>query len=184
MHAQRTSGRETTARWDALGTSVVVRVTDARALARARVEVEREIGAVDRACSRFRDDSELARVNASSGRTQRVSRVLADALALALRAASLTDGDVDPTIGRALELAGYDRDWTLLARAGGADGAASTEPSIASPALVSARVRRGWRVVELDPDARTLRVPPGVHLDVGATAKAWIADRGARAAAA
>ncbi len=42
---------------------------------------------------------------------------------LALRAAELTDGDVDPTVGQALELAGYDRDWRLLeppcGRAGG-----------------------------------------------------------------
>ncbi len=35
---------------------------------------------------------------------------------LALRGAALTDGDVDPTIGRALELAGYDRDFELLER--------------------------------------------------------------------
>src|SRR4029077_20794969 len=46
-----------------------------------------------------------------------------------------------------------------------------------------ARVRSGWRVVELDAGACTLRVPAGVSLDVGATAKAWVADRGAWAGA-
>ena len=43
-----------------------------------------------------------------------ISHLLTEALELALRAAELTDGDVDPTVGAALELAGYDRDWGLL----------------------------------------------------------------------
>ena len=70
------------AQWEALGTTVVVRVTDPHATALARTEVERELDDVDRACSRFRDDSELARLNARSGRTHGVSPVLAEALAL------------------------------------------------------------------------------------------------------
>ena len=173
------------AQWDALGTSVVLRVTDSHAAASARARVERELDAVDRACSRFRDDSELARLNARSGRTHRVSPVLADALALALCAAALTDGDVDPTVGRALELAGYDRDWALVARVGAGDGDATgaREGSVEFPPRVSARVRAGWRCVDLDLSARTVRVPAGVRLDVGATAKAWVADRAARAVA-
>jgi thiamine biosynthesis lipoprotein len=40
----------------------------------------------------------------------------------------------------------------------------------------------GWRTVEVDCDARTVRVPLGVELDLGATAKALCADRAARAA--
>lgn len=186
MSARAPAAVEDTALWDALGTSVLVRVSDARSLARARVEVERELDAIDRACSRFRDDSELARVNARSGRTHRVSPLLAEALALALRAAALTDGDVDPTVGRALELAGYDRDWALIAGGredGNRDMLPQAGPGARTPA-VSARVRSGWRVVELDPLARTVRVPAGVRLDVGATAKAWVSDRAARAAAA
>ena len=74
----------------------------------------RELDAIDRACSRFRADSELSRVNGAGGRWVQVDPLLIEALELALRAAALTDGDVDPTIGRALELAGYDRDWRLL----------------------------------------------------------------------
>lgn len=173
------------AQWEALGTSVVLHVTDPHATARARTEVERELDAVDRACSRFRDDSELARVNARSGRTHRVSALFADALALALRAAALTDGDVDPTVGRALELAGYDRDWALVARerAGDSDTGPAAEGATRLLPRVSARVRGGWRCVDLDLSARTVRVPAGVRLDVGATAKAWVADRAARAVA-
>jgi thiamine biosynthesis lipoprotein len=46
---------------------------------------------------------------------------------------------------------------------------------------VRATFRAGWRTVELDRDHATLRVPAGVKLDLGATAKAWAADRASRA---
>jgi thiamine biosynthesis lipoprotein ApbE len=109
-----------------------------------------------------------------------------DALTLALRAAELTGGDVDPTIGRALELAGYDRDWRLIEQATGAPMSRSKDSCAAVegvPALtINARVRRGWQTVELDRTNGTARVPAGVKLDLGATAKAWAADRAAEAA--
>ncbi len=82
----------------------------ARGAERGRVE----LAAIDRACSRFRADSELTQLNARAGRPVRVSRLLLEALELALAAASVTEGDVDPTVGRALELSGYDRDWREL----------------------------------------------------------------------
>ena len=164
------------ARWQALGTSVELLVTDARALNDARSLVERELDAVDRACSRFRADSELTRANARSGRVLSVSPLLIEALQVAVRAAELTDGDVDPTLGVALELAGYDRDWALLEHA-------KDEPPARTPHTphLRATVRAGWRSIELDRDRATLRVPPGLKLDLGATAKAWAADRASRA---
>ncbi len=39
----------------------------------------------------------------------------------------------------------------------------------------------GWRSIDLDPAAGTVAVPPGVVIDLGATAKAWAADRAAAA---
>jgi thiamine biosynthesis lipoprotein ApbE len=152
----------------------VLRVTDAAALAAARTAVELELASIDEACSRFRADSELSRVNARAGRAVRVGPLLIDALEVALRAARLTAGDVDPTVGRALELAGYVRDWEALPAAAG-------EPL--NPPAITARVRPAWPAVLLDRDAGTVRIPPGVRLDLGATAKAWAADRAARAAA-
>ena len=104
------------ATWPALGTRVVLRVTNASGLEPARLAVADELAAIDLACSRFRPDSELSRLNANAGRPLRVSPLFAEALSLALRAAALTNGDVDPTVGRALVLAGYDRDHTLLDR--------------------------------------------------------------------
>ncbi len=62
------------------------------------------------------------RVNAGAGRTVRVDSLLIEAVEVALRAAELTDGDVDPTVGAALVLAGYDRDMQLLDRISPATG--------------------------------------------------------------
>jgi thiamine biosynthesis lipoprotein ApbE len=161
------------ASWHALGSTAVLRLTDPRGLARARSEIEAELSAIDLACSRFRADSELSRLNARQGRPTPVSPLLIEALEVALRAAELTDGDVDPTVGRALELAGYDRDWHLLA-------ASQDEPE---PPTITARVHSGWQTVTVDRIISTIRIPAGVRLDLGATAKAWAADRAARAAA-
>ena len=108
-----------------------------------------------------------------------MSPLLGEALDLALRAAALTDGDVDPTIGRALELAGYDRDYQLL------DRDATGEPE-AAPAQGIPRVRvrslPGWRAVRLVARTGSVRLPAGVSIDLGASAKAWAADRAAAAA--
>jgi thiamine biosynthesis lipoprotein ApbE len=158
--------------WEALGTSVVLRTTDPAAVAPARAAVERELAAIDRACSRFRADSELSAVNARAGRWTRVSALLLEAMEVALRAAEVTDGDVDPTVGLALELAGYDRDWRLLDRP-------CAQPE---PPTITLRARRGWQTVALDRERRALRIPAGVRLDLGASAKAWAADRAGAAA--
>jgi thiamine biosynthesis lipoprotein len=173
------ASRLATVRWEALGTSVVLRLGDPAGVRRASAIVAAELDAVDRACSRFRADSDLARVNAGAGgRAVPVAPLLIEALEVALRAAELTGGDVDPTLGAALVLAGYDRDWRLLEAA-----PVGTTP-IRTPRLAAVRVelRRGWQSVELDPARATVRVPRGIALDLGASAKAWVADRAAHAA--
>ena len=161
------------ASWEALGSVVVVRCTVPSALTAVRAAVEAEISSVDLACSRFRADSELVRVNARAGRSTTVTPLLLEALELALRAAELTDGDVDPTVGRALELNGYDRDWRLL----------EAPPSAPGAVTVTAHLVQGWRSVILDRGRSSVAIPPGAALDLGATAKAWAADRAAAAAA-
>ena len=169
----------TFATWEALGSTAVLGVTAPGALSQARRQVESELDAIDRACSRFRSDSELSRLNARAGRPMQASPLLIEALEVALRAAELTRGDVDPTVGRALELAGYDRDWQLLAPP--VDERQPGAPT--EPPTVTVRVRAGWREVSLDRATRWIRIPAGVRLDLGATAKAWAADRAAEAAA-
>jgi thiamine biosynthesis lipoprotein len=178
LERPRPSRRTGCASWQALGTNVVLRTVDPAGLASARKAVEAELAAIDLACSRFRADSELSRLNDRPGRPVQVSALLFDALALALDAASVTDGDVDPTLGRALELAGYDRDWHLLPTPG--DGQAQ-DAGTDTPVL-KLRALSGWRSVSLDAKTRTVRLPHGVRLDLGATAKALAADRAATAA--
>ena len=175
--------RLATTSWEALGTGVLVRVLDPAGLAPARAAVELELDAIDRACSRFRADSELSRLNARPGRLSQASPLFIGALELALRAAALTDGDVDPTVGRALELAGYDRDWRELDPPA-SPGEPGERPAARAPAGVTARVLSGWRAVRLDSDAGAVTIPTGISLDLGATAKAWAADRAAAAATA
>jgi thiamine biosynthesis lipoprotein len=172
------------ASWEALGTSVEVLVCDSANLALAQTIVEGELDAIDRTCSRFREDSELTRVNAHSGRIVECDPLLIEAIDVALRAAQITDGDVDPTVGVALELAGYDRDWRLLAPAETSesdDGGTRSSDELSGRLRVLASIRPGWQAIELNRERSTVRVPSGVKLDLGATAKAWAADRACRA---
>ncbi len=129
------------ARWETWSTSVVLRLTDPRGLGAARVAVERELDAIDRACSRFRSDSEIARVNASAGRAVRVSPLFAEAMALALRAARLTDGDVDPTVGSGADAR---RLRPRLVAAGAAGDGLAVAGLI--PRASASLSRRSWRV--------------------------------------
>jgi hypothetical protein len=77
----------------ALGTSASLLVAAAQALKRGRSLLEDELTAIDLACSRFRADSELARLNRAQGRPMRISALFAEALDVALQAARDTDGD-------------------------------------------------------------------------------------------
>jgi thiamine biosynthesis lipoprotein len=146
-------------------------VTDADCLPAVRAIVAAEIAACDRACSRFRDDSDLSRLNAWRGAPVAVSRRLVDELLAALRAARLTGGAVDPTVGQALISLGYDRDFGLMTAA-------------RRPPTVTFAPVPGWQSLYVDVGQGVARVPPGVRVDLGATAKARCADLAARAAVA
>jgi FAD:protein FMN transferase len=151
----------------AFGTTAVLVVTDEAALDAARSIADAELGAVDQACSRFRPDSELSRLNSSGGELTPVSELFATLIAEAVRAAELTEGDVDPTCGQALISAGYDRAFAeTSARQRGRTGRAGPVP--------------GWRSIRLDEERRSVRLANGAQLDLGSTAKAWAADRCAR----
>ncbi len=152
--------------WKAIGTTVRLIVTDPAQLASGRRLLASHLAALDLACSRFRMDSELARVERAAGTPMRVSEVLADAVEVALHAAEITDGDLDPTVATAMAAIGYDRDFELVQKDG-------------PPLLLAVRNRPSWREIRLDRRARLLTVPAGVRLDLGATAKARAADRAA-----
>jgi thiamine biosynthesis lipoprotein ApbE len=157
--------------WRAIGTSVQLVVADPAALDVAATEVVATLLAIDLAASRFRDDSELSRLNEAEGRPQVASPLFRQALGVALAAAAWTDGLVDPTIGTSLLATGYDRTFRMVDRDG-------------PPLTIKLHQAPGWQRVELDDETGTVRVPAGVRLDLGATAKGLAADLAAEAAAA
>lgn len=152
-----------------MGTLNTVVVENACDLGPAMAVVEAEIREIDEVCSRFREDSELSRLNRRSGGGEvTLSPLLEEAIVAALHSAKMTDGLVDLTVGRSVEEAGY----TVTFRDLPLDGPP-----------VELRVHRvlGWRSLVHDPEAHTLRLPDGVRLDLGASGKAWAADRAAAA---
>ncbi len=153
----------------ALGTSMRLVVTRPEELAAAKSAADRVIKEIDEAASRFRVDSELSRVNREPGGPIHISALLAQAIAAGLRGARLTNGAVDPTVGSAVRLAGYDRDFASIL----ADG---------PPIRLSLSQVPGWQAIQFDEAARTVSIPPGVEIDLGATAKALAADLAAATA--
>ncbi|MFI1162837.1 FAD:protein FMN transferase [Streptomyces sp. NPDC020801] len=154
----------------ALGTTASLLVADPGGMDAARQVLDDELAAVDAACSRFRPDSELSRANAAAGAVCHVSALFAEALDVALHAAEVTEGVVDPTVGAAVTALGYDVTFAAL------------RPQDLGP-VRPAGPSAGRRALEWDRAARRLRLPPGVALDLGATAKALAADRASHRAA-
>ncbi len=152
----------------AIGTSATVVVEDVDLADAALGLLAADLADLDEACSRFRSDSELRLVERlGQGRPTPVSSLLFAALEAAAAVAARTAGIVDPTIGSALVELGYDRDF---------DAIAIEHDRPASPPEPAP----GWWQVRLDPSARTVSIPVGVHVDLGSTGKAFAADRSAR----
>ena len=125
--------------------------------------VERLFHARDHVFSRFLPESELNRVNRSSGRLVAVSRLFAATLRIALRVAEQTEGLVDPTLGTSLEAAGYTRDFALL---GG-----TSEPAAEDAGPAGRGARRSVLVI-----GGRVGVPRGVRLDLNGVVKALAVD--------
>jgi FAD:protein FMN transferase len=141
--------------FQAMGVDVAVGGASPDELARVR----RLFDEWDRVFSRFRPASELRLVNSTASTTLVVSALFAHVVRVALDAARSTDGLVDPTLGVAIEAAGYDRDFLRLE----ADRPlGSTE-------------RGQWRAVELA--GRVLTRPAGLRLDLNGVVKAMAVDR-------
>jgi len=154
----------------ALGTDVHLLATRPEVLPEALHLVHDYLATVDRAVSRFRPDSEVCRLaeHARSGPVQaRISQTAADYLSAALDMAALTDGIVDPTVGAAVIASGYDADIDVVRERGASQRQTSTRRD---PAPLP-----GWQSVSLI--GRDVAVPQWCVLDVGATGKAYAADR-------
>ena len=128
-------------KWRVWSTYAQLCVTDERLLLRAEVLTRRLLAAVDRTCSRFREDSDLSRLNATPGRWVEVDPLLVEATRVAVDAARISEGLVDPCVGRALVSWGYDVDLELLVR----------RPVHAVPDVVEPPA--DWREIRWDVDA-------------------------------
>jgi thiamine biosynthesis lipoprotein len=154
-----------------MGTRVRVLAADPGRLPGARAEIAR-LAAV---LTRFDPASELCSLNADPRTVVPASADLRAAVRVALAGAALTRGLADPTLLGALERAGYDRSLTGRPRASLAAALAVAPPRRAAAPDPSAR----WREVTVDDRAGTIARPPGLRLDLGASAKGFIADRAA-----
>ena len=152
---------------DALGTTARVAVWPTDSLDVALAAVDRVLSQLDRQASRFRPDSEISWLHRAGGGLFMLSDGLAEAIGVALAAARWTGGLVDPTVGEAIAALGYDRDFAAIG------------PDLPAPPGRAATVP-GWQAVRLD--GALLRLPAGVRLDLGATAKGLGSDRAVRAA--
>jgi thiamine biosynthesis lipoprotein len=150
----------------AIGTTATVVVQQPAGADAAERLLRAELDAIDRACSRFRADSELQMVHAGAGRPVRVGPLLFAALEVACAVAARTGGAVDPTVGNAIAALGYDRDISEVGDC----------PPVPDGVLGPVA---GFGHVQLDPVRRTVRIPRGVQLDLGSSAKALAADRAA-----
>jgi FAD:protein FMN transferase len=148
-------------RFKAIGTTAHLLVTQPGALIEADSMLRGFLAELDVSCSRFREDSALSSVNRNGGGTD-VHPMLFDAIEVALTAAWQTDGLVVPTLGASMIAIGYDRSFAQL-------------PS-SSERAVTPVVPPSWREIVTDEATRSVKLPRGVQLDLGATAKAWAAD--------
>lgn len=159
--------------FDVWSTTATLIVTHPAALEIALAELNDELATIDATCSRFRPDSEISRLLAHPGRQVTLSESLNAAVTQALRVAVATDYLVDPTVAAAVINLGYDRDIDgVLSRSWVAD-------PIDLPSTASHQPAPGaWRL-QHDSATAQLLIPPGIGLDLGATAKALTADRAA-----
>lgn len=114
--------------------------------------------------SRFRPESELSRLNASSGRFVHLSPLLYETLSVALDAARATRGVFDPTLQPRMIQIGYDRSFETLA------------PRQPAQAYQPPAITGAWRDIQLDAARRMARLPRGAGLDFGGIGKGLAVD--------
>jgi thiamine biosynthesis lipoprotein len=117
---------------------------------------------VEKLCSRFDENSELSRLSASpAGVPVTVSPPLFELVSFALSVAQASSGAFDPTVGHAMEMSGFKRNYLT-----GERKTSGTEAS----------ARSSYRDILLDPSDRTVTLTRPLVLDLGAVAKGFAID--------
>jgi thiamine biosynthesis lipoprotein len=161
---QAASNTVTTAAWEWRATGTTWRIhhsggVDSGLAATIAQAVERD----EARWSRFRPESEVARVNASAGRPVSVSPATLDLVDACVHWIRSTGGVFQPLVGGALVAWGYRRSL--------ADRRAYAESS-PDPRRLEGRP-------QVDRARGTLQIPAGTRLDLGGIAKSWMACRAA-----
>jgi thiamine biosynthesis lipoprotein len=142
-------------------------------------KVPQMFGKWEKNLSRFDAESELNLINKRTGQPVQVSQTMWDVLQIALKAFQMSNGLVTPTLLSALETAGYDRSFKLLAekeQPGFDKRFASMSSALASSALAPI----SFDQIEMVPQTRTICLPEGMLLDLGGVAKGWAAHEAMR----
>lgn len=161
----------------ALGTEVRILI-GARGEDRSQValatRVEQAIGEMQSRLTRFDPDSELSRLNSRSGEWVKVSNTLLRAVRAAIFAARISGGLVDPTLAPHLERAGYARSRVGLSAPDLNLALSAAPPRRPAGAAPGAQ----WKRIEIDPRG-AIRLPEGMRLDLGGSAKGLAVDMAA-----
>jgi FAD:protein FMN transferase len=141
----------------AMGTDIELFV-DAQTGDKALADAEAEFHRLESLLSRFRDESDLSRLNREGAIEAKPD--LARVTELALQARERTGGRFDPTVHDALVGAGYDRSFELMPRHGG-----------------ESRAARCGGTVQIHGDR--IELETGFKLDFGGIAKGYAAEQAA-----
>lgn len=168
--------REARRRFECFGGLVTVAVLGPESMQpqRAVAEAESALLEAHRQLSRFLPDSALSQLNRDRRATVPAPPLLVELAAAAREAGRLTDGLVDATLLRQIEVAGY-RD-SMGGRPEVAEDAPEPRRRAAAP-----NSARAWQEISVDRGGGTVTRPPGVAIDSGGIAKGLLADRVAAA---
>jgi FAD:protein FMN transferase len=166
QEAATVAGRTSYARSTlAMDTFVTVEAASARTNGEVQAAIERALawfGEVERVCTRFDPESELARLCTRPGVGVPVSALLFEVVAFAMEVARLTRGAFDPTVGGAQQARGFTRNYV-------------------SGRSITSQVGPGtYRDVRLDSARKTITLRRPLLLDLGAVAKGFAIDLAAR----
>lgn len=122
---------------------------------------------VERQCSRFDVDSDLSRLSATPvGQPARTTPLVFRLVEFALAVADASGGAFDPTVGRLMEVSGFDRNFRTGEQVQGRADVASD---------------CSYRDVRIAPDPDTVTLLRPLVLDLGAVAKGFAIDLAAEA---
>lgn len=158
-----------TSRWRDWSCDVTVAAAYERDLVQAERVVRAVMAEVGRAVDRFRDDSDLSRINARAGKYVAVAPLTLALVDLAVSIAEETDQAVSPTVGAALLALGYDADISVVT-------SRNDQPATAAAATPAPSAE----VVSIDHELKLIGVPRGTRLDLGSLAKAYAVDEAVR----